>query len=215
MQILIATHNPAKRDELALVFAKFLPTTLTFVTLADVGITQDVEETGKKFLENAILKAETYAHLSGLPTIADDGGICIEALHGEPGVHSKRWMGREATDHELIAYCLKKLEPFETDKERSAYFEVVLAFCASSTAVGQQNPFIHTTSARVSGHIAHTAHKAVIPGFPYRALMVVDKYHRYYDELTPQQHREVNHRYMAGQQLASAILAWYNRGSRT
>lgn len=216
MQILIATHNPAKRDELAQVFATFLPDALTFVTLSDVGITDDVEETGTTFLENAILKAETYARLSGLPTIADDGGICIAALNGAPGVHSKRWMGRTARDEELIDYCLLQLKPYKSQKERSAYFEVVLAFCENPSATASHhNPFIHTASARVEGHIATRPYGTVVAGFPYRALMIVDAYDRYYDELTPEQHQAINHRYKAGEQLASAILAWYNRVSQT
>lgn len=89
MKILIATTNPGKFSELR-TFLSDLP--YEYVSLSDVGISLNVEETGSTFDENAILKAKTYADLSGLPAIADDGGFEIDILHGEPGVKSYRWI---------------------------------------------------------------------------------------------------------------------------
>lgn len=209
-QILIATHNPSKKKELQHIFAALLPTTITFVTLADIGIHDDIEETGSTFEANAILKARHYAQVSKLPTIADDGGICIDALGGEPGVHSKRWMGREASDRELIDYCLMKMKHVP-NHQRTAAFRVVLAFCDPQQQDVDGQLMTYLATGQTTGHIAQKAHTKVLPGFPYRALLIVDPYNKYYDELTAAEHAQVNHRVDAASHLADDILAWYNK----
>jgi XTP/dITP diphosphohydrolase len=205
--ILIATHNPAKLGELRQTFSTLLPEDVQLTSLTDVGITEDVEETGHTFEENAKLKALYYAKKSQLPTIADDGGICIDALNGAPGIHSKRWLGREASDAELIHYCLEQMRGVPETK-RTAHFEVVLAFCPPDV---DSPADIQTARGTVDGHMTTTRHENTPPGFPYRALFVVDKYGLYYDELSPLQHEHINHRVHAAQSLAPAILAWYNK----
>ncbi len=210
MKLLIATHNPSKKNELQQIFSSVLPSDIELVTLADVGITEDVEETGATFEENASLKATHYAKLSGLATLADDGGICVDALGGEPGVHSKRWMGREASDQELIDYCLMKMHDVPEDK-RTAAFRVVLAFCDPAELDTEDNLVVHMATGKTTGHIAQKAHDTVLPGFPYRALLIVDPFNKYYDELTPPEHAQVNHRVDAASHLADDILAWYNK----
>jgi len=94
---------------------------VTLVGLADVGITEAPEETGISFQENAILKAKFYAEKSKLPTLADDGGLEIDALNGEPGVKSHRWIhqDREDTDEELIQYTLDRMKDI-VDTNRGA-----------------------------------------------------------------------------------------------
>ncbi|MEI7772836.1 MAG: non-canonical purine NTP pyrophosphatase, partial [Chloroflexales bacterium] len=89
-ELLIATHNPGKRREFAAIFAGL---GLTLRTLDDLGISEDIEETGTTFAENARLKAEGYLALSGLPTLADDSGLEVAALGGAPGVYSARYGG--------------------------------------------------------------------------------------------------------------------------
>ena len=107
-KLLIATTNPGKLAELSR-FLSDIP--ITLVSLKDVGITDTIEEIGKTFEENAILKAKYYFQKSGLPTLADDGGAEIDALNGEPGVKTRRWIhgDRDSTDNELVAYTLKRL----------------------------------------------------------------------------------------------------------
>src|SRR3990167_9202120 len=107
-RLLIATTNPGKLAEIRR-FLSDVP--LELVSLNDVDIKERVEKTGKTFEKNAILKAKFYAQKSGLPTIGDDGGFEIDALHGEPGVKTRRWIhkDRDSTDEELIAHTLKKL----------------------------------------------------------------------------------------------------------
>src|SRR3990167_2672003 len=125
MKLLVATTNPGKLAEIRR-FLTDIPVEL--VSLKDVGIADSVEETGKTFEENAILKAKFYAQKSGLPTLADDGGFEIDVLGGEPGVKSHRWIDstRENSDEELIAYTIKRMKDIPEDK-RGAQLRLVLA----------------------------------------------------------------------------------------
>src|SRR3989344_2166827 len=90
-KLLVATTNPGKLKEISN-FLSDLP--LKIISLSGIGITDRVEEVGKNYEENSQLKALFYSKKSGLPTIADDGGIEISALDGAPGVNSKRWLGK-------------------------------------------------------------------------------------------------------------------------
>jgi len=123
MRLLIATHNRGKLIEYQEMFAD-LPFEL--VTLDDVGIRDDVEETGATFAENARIKAIAYARQSGLLTLADDSGLQVDALGGEPGVHSKRYAGADKNDAERIAFLLDKLRAVPAGK-RAARFRCVIA----------------------------------------------------------------------------------------
>ncbi len=106
MKLLIATHNRGKLREYSELLAG-LPFEL--LTLDDVGIRDEVEETGATFLENARLKAETYARQSGQLTLADDSGLEVDALGGEPGVQSKRYAGEGRSDADRNRFLLAKL----------------------------------------------------------------------------------------------------------
>ncbi|MDA0770413.1 MAG: RdgB/HAM1 family non-canonical purine NTP pyrophosphatase [Chloroflexi bacterium] len=121
-KLLIATHNQGKLKELSSLL-EGVPFEL--VSLADVGIEHDVDETGATLEVNAALKAETYSRLSGLPTLADDSGLEVDSLGGEPGVHSARYAGEGATDNDRIALLLSNL----ADKPQpwSAGFRCVVA----------------------------------------------------------------------------------------
>ncbi|RIK34747.1 MAG: non-canonical purine NTP pyrophosphatase, RdgB/HAM1 family [Chloroflexi bacterium] len=108
-KLLIATHNPGKIREYEALLAD-LPLTVT--SLRAEGITQDVEETGATFAENARLKAETYAAWSGFWTWADDSGLEVDVLAGRPGVYSARYGGPGLSDRERYERLLAELRPF-------------------------------------------------------------------------------------------------------
>ncbi len=126
MRLLIATHNRGKLSEYRELLAG-LP--LELVTLDDVGIHDDVAETGATFAENARLKAITYARQSGLLTLADDSGLEVDALGGAPGVRSKRYAGDDATDAARIAFLLDKLRAVPRGK-RGARFKCVIVIAS-------------------------------------------------------------------------------------
>lgn len=198
MNLLIATHNPAKKEELKSGFFPLVDDRITLLSLDELHIHEDPEETGLTFIENARLKAHYFAQHSKLPVVADDGGIEIDALNGEPGVHSKRWLGRDATDAEMITYTIDKLKDIPPEK-RSAHFTVCLYYFNPKTR------FETSITESVDGHISTSPSDHARKGFPYRALFIVDKYHKYYDELTAEEHHTVNHRLQAVQKLTAFI----------
>ena len=186
-KLLIATTNPGKLAEIKQ-FLSDLP--LELVGLSDVGITDHPEETGISFQENAILKAKYYAEKSKLPTLADDGGLEIDALNGEPGVKSHRWIhsDREDTDEELIKYTLDRMKDI-VDTNRGAQLRLVLALVLPSSEV-------FTSEEKVRGIIPREASKTRFPGFPYRSLLFLPEINKYYnhDELTVTETETYNHR---------------------
>ena len=180
-------------------FSSLIKLGTELLSLDDLHIMDDPEETGKTFLENARLKAEYFAKLTNLPTVADDGGIEIDALSGEPGIHSKRWLGRVATDDELVSNTLKRLNgvPFE---KRTAHFRITLYY---------HNPLHENAYGSIStsldGRIALQIGPKALLGFPYRSLFIVDEFNKYSDELTDREHQAVNHRLKAVDKLIPLI----------
>jgi len=125
-KLLLATKNRAKVREYSALL-QGIP--YEIVTLADVGIDQEIGETGKTLEENAAIKAKAYAALSNLITLADDSGLEVDALGGEPGALSARFAGEGASDKELIDYLLVKLSgtPWE---DRAARFRCIIAIAS-------------------------------------------------------------------------------------
>ncbi|MDD4924320.1 MAG: XTP/dITP diphosphatase [Dehalococcoidales bacterium] len=121
--LLIATNNRGKLAELKLIFAG-LPCSV--VSPADIGIDLEVAETGSTFEENAALKSAAFARASGLLTLADDSGLEVEALGGEPGILSARYAGENATDSERVSFLLSKMNGIPEGK-RQARFRSVIA----------------------------------------------------------------------------------------
>ena len=117
MNIVIATHNAKKREELARILAPL------WYTIADIPLS-DVEETGGTFEENAALKAESGCRESGLPCVSDDSGLCVDALNGAPGVYSARFAGSHGDD---AANTAKLLNLMHMEEQRMARF--VCAIC--------------------------------------------------------------------------------------
>jgi XTP/dITP diphosphohydrolase len=186
-KLLIATTNPGKLGEIK-EFLSDVPVTL--VGLADVDIREAPEETGISFEENAVLKAKFYAEKSKLPTLADDGGLEIDALSGEPGVKSHRWIheDREDTDEELIQYTLDRMKDI-IDVNRGAQLRLVLALVLPTGEV-------FTSEEKVRGIIPRIASKNRWNGFPYRSLLFLPEINKYYnhDELTVTETETYNHR---------------------
>lgn len=143
-RLLVATHNKGKLAEY-----KDLLSNLgaTFIDLDAAGIDWDVEETGKSFEENAVLKARAYAEASGLLTLADDSGLEVDALDGKPGVRTARFGGPGLTPVERYELLLQKLAKVP-DKQRGARFRCVVALANSSG-------LLHTASGAIEGRIAH------------------------------------------------------------
>lgn len=157
-KLLVATTNPGKMKEFRDILAQ-LP--VTWVSLADVGLAgMDVEEHGSTFTANALIKAEAYAKASGLPTLADDSGLVVDALDGKPGVHSARYDTTEATRR---ARLLREMEGVPTG-QRACRFVCVVAvvFPDGITAYAE---------GRVEGSVGHDERGS--NGFGYDPLFVM------------------------------------------
>ena len=197
-KLLIATENPGKFGEIVKGFQPLINKGLKVFSLKELKIKNRVKETGKTFKENSFLKAKFYSNLTNLPTIADDGGLIIPYLNNGPGVLSRRWPGYTADDDELIDYCLLHLRGVN-GADRTAYLVVNLCFFDPKT-----KKRFHQEE-KIKGYIAQKPSVKRIKGYPYRALFIVDKYNKYYDELTSKEHERINHRLKAVAELTKKI----------
>lgn len=127
IKLVLATRNAGKIAEFRRILEELHPRSIELVGLEHFPDLQDVEETGETFFENALLKARTVCQETGLPTIADDSGLCIDALGGAPGVLSARWSGVHGNDQANIDKVLAQLQAISEDV-RSAHFTCVTAF---------------------------------------------------------------------------------------
>jgi len=197
-KILIATTNKAKLKEIKNGLKPLLKQKIKLLTLTDVGVEEKPEESGKTFCENAKIKAKFYAQKTGLPTLADDGGLLIPFLNNEPGVRSRRWLGYEASDEELINYTLERLKNVPKEK-RTAYLQVCLCFFDPKTKK------IFFEEEKIEGFIAKKPSGRKTFGYPFRALFIVKKFNKYYDELNKEEHQQINHRLAALKKLIKKI----------
>ena len=125
-QLLVATHNPGKVREYRYLL-RDMPVDL--VSLDDLGISHDVDETGVTFHENAWLKARAYCGLGKMLTLSDDSGLEVDALGGEPGVHSARYGGNRCrSDEDRVSLLVSNLEGIPWER-RTARFRCVIAIC--------------------------------------------------------------------------------------
>lgn len=181
MKLLVATHNRGKLKE----YQEMLDAPeLELVTLDDAGIAHDVEETGATFLENARLKADAYAAMSGLPTLADDSGLQVDALGGAPGVYSKRYAGEGKSDGERNEYLLEKLRNVPKEK-RTARFRCVIVI---NDAKGQT----WTTEGICEGEIGFEPRGT--NGFGYDPIFVVTDRSVHLAELSSRDKNQISHR---------------------
>jgi XTP/dITP diphosphohydrolase len=197
-KILIATTNKAKLKEIKNGLKPLLKQKIKLLTLTDVGVEEKPEESGKTFCENAKIKANFYAKKTNLPTLADDGGLLIPSLNNEPGVRSRRWLGYEASDDELINYTLERLKNFPKEK-RIAYLQVCLCFFDPKTKK------IFFEEEKIEGFIAKKPSGKKTFGYPFRALFMVKKFNKYYEELNKEEHQQINHRLAALKKLIKKI----------
>ena len=134
-KLLVATRNPGKMVELTELLDG-IPFRLT--SLDDEGVVGEAEETGATFEENARLKASFYASLTGLLTLADDSGLEVDTLSGEPGVHSARYGGPGLTDEDRVELLLKNMKDVPWEK-RAGRFRCVISILSPSEDFGMVN----------------------------------------------------------------------------
>ena len=191
-KLLIATHNAGKLSELREML-RGVPYTL--VSLTDVGIELDVDETGETLEENAAIKATTYARLAGLLTLADDSGLEVDALDGAPGVHSARYAGPNATDADRIAKLLDNIAPHP--QPWTARFRCVIAI---ATPEGDAKLYGGTCEGVIISHPRGDN------GFGYDPAFYMPEQNRTMAELTDAEKNTVSHRSIATRKAVQALM---------
>jgi XTP/dITP diphosphohydrolase len=148
-RLLVATRSRHKLAELR----DLLHSKAVLVSLDDLGIPDEVEETGGTFVANAALKARFYARLAGLPTLADDSGLEVDALDGGPGVRTRRYAGENATDEENNVKLLATLRGLPPAR-RGARYRCVLALALPADAGPRGGMPVHVARGTFAGRIA-------------------------------------------------------------
>ncbi len=180
-RLLIATHNKGKVREYKKLLSD-LPLEITY--LDELGVEEEIEETGSTFEENARIKALGYARLTGMLTWADDSGLEVDALGGRPGVHSARYAGPGASDEDRYRKLLSEMEDVP-DEARTARFRSVVAI---ATPEGK----VWTTSGKCEGVIAREPKGHF--GFGYDPIFHLPELGKRMAELTPEQKNQISHR---------------------
>jgi XTP/dITP diphosphohydrolase len=183
--LLIATTNSKKLGEFQTLFRDF---PLKLVGLKDFPKIREVDETGKTFEENAVLKAQGYAKQSGLLTLAEDSGLCCDALEGAPGVYSARFAGEGKSDEENNAKLLRLLEKVPVNC-RGAHYKSVIALAEPDGRV------VGAAAGEVHGVIHHEL--AGSGGFGYDPLFFYTPYGKTFGEVSAEMKHKVSHRFQA------------------
>jgi len=193
-RLLIATTNLAKLAEYRLIL-RGVGIELEAVSLADVGINETPEETGASFIENALIKARFYFERARIATLADDGGLEVDALGGEPGVRSHRWLGGSAgddSDEALVAEVIRRMKGVAAAR-RTARIRAAIALIDEVGGVRRER----TAEAAIEGIIGERAYPEIRAGFPYRAVLIIPGRNCYLGELGDEEEAQVSQRRIA------------------
>lgn len=187
-KLVVASCNAHKLREIAEIFTEF-----TVVSQKELGFDEEVEETGKTFLENAFLKARAAAKALGCITLADDSGLCVEALGGAPGVYSARYCGKHGDDKANRELLLKNMQGVEN---RRAYFVTALALVSPD---GKE----WTAEGKTYGKILTEEHGN--GGFGYDCIFESEDLKKSFGLATAEEKNSVSHRSRA---LQALLVKW-------
>ena len=198
--LLVATGNPGKLREYRGLLSE---APFKLVSLKDVGITHEVDETGETFAENAWLKASQYAALSGLLTLADDSGLEVDALVGDPGVRSARYGGDACrSDADRVALLLRNLEGVPWPK-RTARFRCIINIAVPPTASGGPASLLASVVGSVAGMIQ------CVPegddGFGYDPVFHLPSFGKTVAQLSVEDKNRISHRGTAAGRAMNAL----------
>ncbi len=188
--LVLATRNPAKLRELARILGEQVP----LAGLDAFPGAPEVPETGATFEENALLKARAIALYTGLPAVADDSGLCVDALNGMPGVLSARWAGGHGDDKANLDLVLAQIAEVQ-DARRGARF-----VCAAALVDGAREVVVTGT---VAGRLIRERRGS--GGFGYDPIFLPDGFEETTAEMTPEAKDAISHRGRAFRALAEFI----------
>ena len=195
-KLVIATHNPGKLREIQDLLA---PLGIECVSAAELGLPEP-EEIGNSFVDNADLKARQAADLSGLPALADDSGLAVDALHGLPGIFSARWAEDEAGNRDFgraMERVWREVEAAGEDAGHDVHFA-----CALSLAWPDDGQ-VQSFEGRVDGTLVWPPRGD--KGFGYDPMFVPAGHDQTFGEFEPQEKHRISHRADAFRKLVSAL----------
>lgn len=195
-ELLIATSNPAKFAEYRFLLRDFA---LRLISLRDAGIDAEAPETAASFVANARLKATFYAARAGRPTLADDGGLEVDALGGAPGILSHRWIGLENPDDRMLAEEVVRRMAEVAPARRTARIRAAAVLVYTADGV----PHEAVAEAALEGVIAGRCYHEVRKGFPYRSVLYLPERGRYLAELSDDEAAQLSQRRIVIDQLAA------------
>ena len=179
MKIVAATGNKGKIREFQEILGKM---DFEVVSMKEIGIDIEVEETGTTFEENALIKARAIAELCDYPVISDDSGLCVDALDGAPGIYSARFAGEDADDADRNRYLVEKLDG---ETNRKAYYVAAIAYI---TPDGREITTVGTTDGEILYEEEGTG------GFGYDPLFYCTEINKCFGIATPDEKNQVSHR---------------------
>ena len=192
MKIVLATHNHDKEIELQYSLRGLGVEICLLSEYPDIG---DIEETGTTLLENSLLKAHTVHDRTGLPAIADDTGLEVDALDGAPGVYSARFAGADATYEDNVNKLLSVMEDVSDDM-RSARFRTVISFVDEIQELW--------TEGFIEGRITEDPRGNM--GFGYDPVFYVPRLEKTFAELSTAEKNKISHRGLALQKLRKILI---------
>ncbi|WLD24455.1 non-canonical purine NTP diphosphatase [Flavobacterium dauae] len=189
MKIIFASNNKNKVQEIQ----NQVPKSIQIVTLEEIGCNEDIAETGTTLEENAIIKANYVTQKYGLPCFADDTGLEIDALNGEPGVYSARYAGEDKNADKNMDLVLQKLG---TSTNRKAQFKTVIALNINNEQ--------HLFTGVVEGEIRNE--KTGTNGFGYDPIFEPENLGKTFAEMTLEEKNKLSHRGRAVEQLIEFLI---------
>ena len=203
MKIVIATHNNDKLKELEGVF-KVQDNDIELLSLSSFSEIGEIEETGKTLEENALLKAKTVNELTGLPTLSDDTGLEVDALHGDPGIYTARFAGENCSYYDNIEKLINELQKVPM-ANRTARFRTVIAYvdkdfhlCAEGVAEGiiSRSPIGEN-------------------GFGYDPVFFIPEKEQTFAEMSMEEKENYSHRGKAVREIIKLLIPHFNKINKT
>lgn len=194
MRIILSTKNPSKAVQIQ---ALLNDDTFEVITLADVGIHDDVIEDGDTLEANALLKARFGFEQTGACVVAEDSGLYIDALAGRPGIHAARWAGEEATTEEIMNFTLEQLRDVPTELRTATFKTVaVIIFPDGRTEV---------CSGELAGTILETPRTKCQPKMPYSPIFQPLGHTMTWAEMTTEEENAISHRGQAIRKIKTLL----------
>ncbi len=195
MKVVLASKNRHKLEEIQQILSKY---EIELVLQSELGVDVDVEETGKTFEENSLLKAQAVVRATGLPALADDSGLSVDALGGEPGIYSARYGGESCvSDRDRLNHLLQNLRGIRSE-ERTARF-----VCAITLLYPDGNKLL--AYGTCEGYIATEPHGE--GGFGYDPVFYIPSEGCTFAEMGGEKKNRISHRARALQQLCALLDA--------